>query len=312
MLQAMNTGHDGSLTTVHANSARDALHRLEMLVLMAGVELPMKAVREQIAGGFDLLVHISRLVDGSRRVTQITEIAGMEGDVITLQDLFVARAPEMTDGWERTCSSRWSRRSCVRASFRSSRRTASSSPPRLAAARREARSRTPSCRVAALAATRPPPPRLGGTGPSRHLAIVPAGPGDGTRAQRGRDRCCSRTVVGAAFGERASSRFRRRAGACRRQLSSRCAARPLREAKAAARQFLAGRAAREPSTGLVAFGHEALVLTAPNESIADVSRDAAPARARCADRDAPVRRRRRRLSARLRADVDAARASWCY
>jgi pilus assembly protein CpaF len=100
MLQAMNTGHDGSLTTVHANSARDALHRLEMLVLMAGVELPVKAVREQIAGGFDLLVHISRLVDGSRRVVQITEIAGMEGDVVTLQDLFVARAPEMTNGWE--------------------------------------------------------------------------------------------------------------------------------------------------------------------------------------------------------------------
>ena len=88
MLQAMNTGHDGSLTTVHANSARDALHRLEMLVLMGGIELPVKAIREQIAGGFDLLVHISRLVDGSRRVTQITEIAGMEGDVVTLQDLF--------------------------------------------------------------------------------------------------------------------------------------------------------------------------------------------------------------------------------
>jgi pilus assembly protein CpaF len=95
MLQAMNTGHDGSLTTLHANSARDALHRLEMLVLMAGVELPVKAIREQIAGGFDLLIHISRLVDGSRRVTQITEIAGMEGDVVTLQDLFIARAPEM-------------------------------------------------------------------------------------------------------------------------------------------------------------------------------------------------------------------------
>jgi pilus assembly protein CpaF len=92
MLQAMNTGHDGSLTTVHANSARDALHRLEMLVLMGGVELPIKAIREQIAGGFDLLVHISRLVDGSRKVTQITEIAGMEGDVVTLQDLFVARS----------------------------------------------------------------------------------------------------------------------------------------------------------------------------------------------------------------------------
>jgi pilus assembly protein CpaF len=94
MLQAMNTGHDGSLTTIHANSARDALHRLEMLVLMAGVELPVKAIREQIAGGFDLLVHISRLVDGSRKIVQITEIAGMEGDVITLQDIFRARVPE--------------------------------------------------------------------------------------------------------------------------------------------------------------------------------------------------------------------------
>jgi pilus assembly protein CpaF len=100
MLQAMNTGHDGSLTTVHANSARDALHRLEMLVLMAGMELPVKAIREQIAGGFDLLVHIGRLVDGSRRVIQITEIAGMEGDVITLQDLFVARAAESQGAWD--------------------------------------------------------------------------------------------------------------------------------------------------------------------------------------------------------------------
>src|SRR5881392_156861 len=90
MLQAMNTGHEGSLTTIHANSPRDALRRIEMLVLMAGVELPVKAIREQTAGGFDLLVHISRLVDGSRRVSQITEIAGMEGDVVTLQDLFLA------------------------------------------------------------------------------------------------------------------------------------------------------------------------------------------------------------------------------
>jgi pilus assembly protein CpaF len=90
----MNTGHDGSLTTIHANSARDALHRLEMLVLMAGVELPVKAIREQVAGGFDLLVHIARLVDGSRRIVQITEIAGMEGDVVTLQDLFLARAAD--------------------------------------------------------------------------------------------------------------------------------------------------------------------------------------------------------------------------
>src|SRR5207244_6797966 len=82
MLQAMNTGHEGSLTTIHANSARDALHRLETLVLTAGVDLPLRAIREQIASAFDLMVHLARLVDGSRRVTHITEVLGMEGEVI--------------------------------------------------------------------------------------------------------------------------------------------------------------------------------------------------------------------------------------
>jgi pilus assembly protein CpaF len=91
MLQAMNTGHEGSLTTIHANAPRDALHRLEMLVLMAGIDLPLKAIREQIAGGFELIIHVARLVDGSRRVTHISEVVGMEGDVVTLQDIFVAR-----------------------------------------------------------------------------------------------------------------------------------------------------------------------------------------------------------------------------
>jgi pilus assembly protein CpaF len=94
MLQAMNTGHEGSLTTIHANTPRDAVHRLEMLVLMGGVELPVRAIREQIASAFDLIVHLVRLVDGSRRVSRITEVAGLEGDVVTLQDLFVARSPE--------------------------------------------------------------------------------------------------------------------------------------------------------------------------------------------------------------------------
>jgi pilus assembly protein CpaF len=94
MLQAMNTGHEGSLTTVHANTPRDAVHRLEMLVLMGGVELPVRAIREQIASAFDLIVHLVRLVDGSRRINRITEVAGLEGDVVTLQDLFVARSPE--------------------------------------------------------------------------------------------------------------------------------------------------------------------------------------------------------------------------
>ena len=101
MLQAMNTGHEGSLTTIHANSPRDGLHRLEMLVLMAGIELPLRAIREQIAGGFDLIVHLTRLVDGSRRISHITEVQGLEGDIITLQDLFYARPPreaESVDG----------------------------------------------------------------------------------------------------------------------------------------------------------------------------------------------------------------------
>src|SRR5205823_10186578 len=88
MLQAMNTGHDGSISTVHANTPRDVLSRLETMVLMAGMDLTVRAVREQIAAAITLIVHQSRLKDGTRRVTQITEVVGMEGDVITLQDLF--------------------------------------------------------------------------------------------------------------------------------------------------------------------------------------------------------------------------------
>jgi pilus assembly protein CpaF len=94
MLQAMNTGHEGSLTTIHANSPRDALSRLETLVLTAGVDLPLRAIREQISSAFDLLVQISRLVDGSRRITHVTEVLRMESDVITLQDIFTTKAPE--------------------------------------------------------------------------------------------------------------------------------------------------------------------------------------------------------------------------
>jgi pilus assembly protein CpaF len=94
MLQAMNTGHEGSLTTIHANSPRDALSRLETLVLTAGVELPHRAIREQISSAFDLLVQITRLVDGSRRVSHVTEVLRMESDVITLQDIFVAKPPD--------------------------------------------------------------------------------------------------------------------------------------------------------------------------------------------------------------------------
>ncbi len=88
MLQAMNTGHDGSLTTGHANTPRDMLSRLETMVLMAGMELPIKAIREQISSAVDLIVQQARLRDGSRRITHITEVQGMEGDVIILQDIF--------------------------------------------------------------------------------------------------------------------------------------------------------------------------------------------------------------------------------
>jgi len=89
MLQAMNTGHDGSLTTVHANSARDSLSRLETMVMMAGYDLPSKAIRDQIASAVNLIVHQSRLVDGSRKIEAISEITGREGDVILMQDIFV-------------------------------------------------------------------------------------------------------------------------------------------------------------------------------------------------------------------------------
>ncbi|MEI7436922.1 MAG: CpaF/VirB11 family protein, partial [bacterium] len=93
MLQAMNTGHDGSLTTIHANSPRDVISRLETLVLMAGMDLPLRAIREQIASAVDLIVHEARFSDGTRKVTAISEIVGLEGEMITMQELY---------GFERT------------------------------------------------------------------------------------------------------------------------------------------------------------------------------------------------------------------
>jgi pilus assembly protein CpaF len=89
MLQAMNTGHDGSISTVHANSPRDALARVENMVLMSGFELPIRAIREQVASALDLIVYLARLRDGSRRVTYVTEVVGMEGQIVTTQDIFV-------------------------------------------------------------------------------------------------------------------------------------------------------------------------------------------------------------------------------
>jgi pilus assembly protein CpaF len=97
MLQAMNTGHDGSISTIHANSPRDVLSRLETMALMAGMDLTIRAVREQAAAALDLIVHVARLQDGTRRVTHVTEVVGMEGDTITLQDLFLFHAAGIDD-----------------------------------------------------------------------------------------------------------------------------------------------------------------------------------------------------------------------
>ncbi len=98
MLQAMNTGHDGSLTTAHSNGPRDTLHRIETMVLMAGMDLPLRAIREQIASAFDLICHLERLQDGSRKVVRVTEVQGMEGDVIVMQDVFKYVEEGVKDG----------------------------------------------------------------------------------------------------------------------------------------------------------------------------------------------------------------------
>jgi pilus assembly protein CpaF len=99
MLQAMNTGHEGSLTTIHANSPRDALSRLENMVLMAGFELPVNAIRDQIVSSIDLIVHLTRMADGSRKITQISEVVGKEGSVITMQDIFTFQ--QIADGTDK-------------------------------------------------------------------------------------------------------------------------------------------------------------------------------------------------------------------
>jgi pilus assembly protein CpaF len=91
MLQAMNTGHEGSLSTLHANTPRDALNRLETMIMMAGMEIPIQAIRDYIASSLDLVVHLTRLGDGTRRITKVTEVVGMEGEVITTQDIFEFR-----------------------------------------------------------------------------------------------------------------------------------------------------------------------------------------------------------------------------
>ncbi len=98
MLQAMNTGHDGSMTTLHANSPRDALHRMETMVLMAGMDLPIRAIREQIASAINVIVQLERLQDGSRRITQVSELSGLASDTISMSDLFVFQRQGAQDG----------------------------------------------------------------------------------------------------------------------------------------------------------------------------------------------------------------------
>jgi pilus assembly protein CpaF len=98
MLQAMNTGHEGSLTTIHSNSPRDALSRLETMVLMAGFELPVRAIREQIASAINVIIQLERMTDGTRKVTGVQEIQGMEGDTILLQEVFRFRPQLSPDG----------------------------------------------------------------------------------------------------------------------------------------------------------------------------------------------------------------------
>jgi len=98
MLQAMNTGHDGSMTTIHSNGPRDALRRIETMVLMAGMELPLKAIREQVASAIELIVHQERLRDGTRKVVKVSEVQGMEGDTIVMQDLFVFTQTGFSNG----------------------------------------------------------------------------------------------------------------------------------------------------------------------------------------------------------------------
>jgi pilus assembly protein CpaF len=98
MLQAMNTGHDGSMTTAHSNSPRDTLSRIETMTLMAGMDLPQRAIREQISSALQLVVHLERMRDGARKVTHISEVQGMEGDVITMMDLFVFEQTAIEDG----------------------------------------------------------------------------------------------------------------------------------------------------------------------------------------------------------------------
>ena len=192
MLQAMNTGHDGSLSTVHCNGPRDALARIETMVLMAGFDLPVRAIREQVASALECIVHLERLEDGSRRVTSITEVQRMESDVITLQELFKFQIDEVTPdgtivgglratGLRPTFVQKFEKRGISlpwgcssRTSRSAARRSERSASDASVTSRRDRRSRTPPHRPLA-GATAPPAAAVdqgGGAGvPDRTFAL---------------------------------------------------------------------------------------------------------------------------------------------
>ena len=310
MLQAMNTGHEGSLTTIHANSPRDALSRLETLVLTAGVDLPLRAIREQIASAFDLLVQISRLVDGTRRVTHVTEVLRMEADVVTLQDIFVARPPDEERRRRLEVEAARRRSPCTGLKPHFLEKLAANGvvlPPSfftsdsvgLRALRgdgvRTMRTRALVAALGAALIVAAPGGRFGAAERSRlDPSTRPSASTSSRTSPRRSRRGCSRT----ASRSRASSRrtwARRRASCSRSTARSRWRASRFADAIAAARAFVAAKPAAD-RIAVVAFGAEAVQLT--GVLVLDDGRGQRAAHAR--RRRQAGNRAERRGSARLR------------
>ncbi len=204
MLQAMNTGHDGSLSTIHANSPRDALARVETMVLMAGYDLPVKAIRQQVASALDLIIQLERLQDGSRRVVSITEVGRMESDVVTLSELFRFKVDGVQAGPHRGRAA-CARRACARRSSRSSSAAGSTLPHQLFANGRGVGRPTTSG-----ASRRDAPARIGPRRAARSRALVaragdaptscacPRPPTPGSPSARTRSRCRAPCALDAA------------------------------------------------------------------------------------------------------------------
>ena len=185
MLQAMNTGHDGSLTTVHANSSRDALSRIETMVLMAGLELPVRAIRGHMSSALDLIIHLERLEDGSRRVTHITEMQRMEGDVITLQDIYEFKVDSLNP--DRTISGQLAADRAAAAGAGASSRSAASSCRRTSSSRSSRAHSSSETEPGGACETRRRPrrrPRRGGGGRRRRRDGRAAAAADRSRPRR--------------------------------------------------------------------------------------------------------------------------------